>query len=91
MLTSSKVLCCDSFLQFNSQLLNFTADFFVAVRLQRFVMRQYVFLCLAIHHFNIVLSEANGVDPVAAGVDELNLCGSSLRATRDQHRHQAYG
>lgn len=62
-----------------------------AVGLHRFVVRQDVFLRLAIHHFDVVLSEANDVDPVAAGVDNLNLCGSSLRAAHDQHRHQAYG
>ncbi len=63
----------------------------LAVRLPSFVMRQDVSLRLAIHHFDIVLSEANGAHPVAAGVDEFNLCGSSLRAARDRHRHQAYG
>lgn len=62
-----------------------------AVRLHRFVVRQHVFLRLAIHHFDVVLSEADDVYPVTAGVDDLNLCGSSLRAARDQHRHQAYG
>lgn len=62
-----------------------------AVRLHRFVMRQHIFLRLPIHHFDVVLGKANDVDPVTAGVDNLNLCGSSLRATRDQHRHQAYG
>ena len=63
----------------------------VAVRLHRFVMRQDVALRLPIHHFNVVLSEANDVYPITAGVDDLNLCGSSLRAAHDQHRHQAYG
>lgn len=91
MLALSKELSCDSFLQFNSQFLNFTADFFVAVRLHRFVMRQHVFLRLAIHHFDVVLSKPNDVDPVAAGVDDFNFFGSSLRAAHDQHRHQAYG
>lgn len=91
MLALSKALSCDSFLQFNSQLLNFTAGFFLAVRLPRFVMRQDVFLRLAVHHFDVVLGKLNGVDPVAAGVDNLNLCGSSLSAAHDQHRHQAYG
>lgn len=62
-----------------------------AVRLHRFVMRQHVFLRLAIHHFDVVLGKANDVDPVATGVDYLNLCGSSLHAARDRHRHQAYG
>lgn len=63
----------------------------LAVRLPRFVVRQNVFLRLAIHHFDVMLSEANDVDPVAPGVDNLNSCGSSLRAAHDQHRHQAYG
>lgn len=65
--------------------------FRLAVRLPRFVVRQDVFLRLAIHHFDIVLSEANDAYPVAACVDNFNLCGSSLRAAHDQHRHQAYG
>lgn len=63
----------------------------MAVRLPRFVVRQDVFLRLAIHHFDVVLSKPNDVDPVAPGVDDLNLCGSSLHAAHDQHRHQAYG
>lgn len=62
-----------------------------AVGLHRFVVRQHVFLRLAIHHFDVVLSKPNDVDPVAPGVDDLNLCGSSLHAAHDQHRHQAYG
>lgn len=62
-----------------------------AVRLHRFVVRQHVFLRLAIHHLDVVLSEADDVDPVTAGIDEFNLCGSSLPAAHDQHRHQAYG
>lgn len=63
----------------------------LAVRLPRFVVRQDVFLRLAIHHFDVVLSKPNDADPVAPGVDYLNLCGSSLHAARDQHRRQAYG
>ena len=54
-------------------------------------MRQDVALRLAIHHFDVVLSEANRAHPVAAGIDNLNFCGSSFRAARDQHRRQAYG
>lgn len=61
-----------------------------AVGLHRFVVRQNVFLRLAIHHLDIVLSEANDAYPVAPGIDNLNLFGSSLRAARDQHRRQAY-
>lgn len=91
MLALSKVLSCDSFLQSGSQLPNLSAGFFLAVRLYRFVMHQYVFLRLAIHHFDVVLSEANDIDPVTTGVDDLNLCGSSLRAAHDRHHHQAYG
>ena len=63
----------------------------LAVRLPRFVMRQDIALRLAIHHLDVVLSEADDADPITAGVDNLNLCGSSLRAAHDQHRHQAYG
>ena len=63
----------------------------LAVRLPRFVVRQDVALRLPTHHFNIVLRQANHAHPVAAGIDDLNLCGSSLHAAHDQHRHQAYG
>ena len=62
-----------------------------AIRLHRFIVRQNVFLRLAIHYLDVVHSEANDVDPVAPSVDNLNLCGSSLRAAHDQHHHQAYG
>lgn len=54
-------------------------------------MRQHIFLRLAIHHFDVVLSEENDIDPITAGVDDLNLCGSSLCAAHDRRRHQAYG
>lgn len=63
----------------------------MAVRLPRFVVRQDVALRLAVQNINIVISKVDWLHPVAASVDYLNLCGSSVRAAGDQHRHQAYG
>lgn len=54
-------------------------------------MRQYITFGLLVHDGDVVFREVDWLHPVAAGVDNLNLCGSSLRAARDQHRHQAYG
>lgn len=72
-------------------LVNSFGCFLLAVRLPRFIVRQHVFLRLAIHHFDVMFSEADDVDPITAGIDNLNLCGSSLSAAHDQHCHQAYG
>jgi hypothetical protein len=63
---------------------------FLTIRLPRFVMRQDVFLRLAVQNVDVVISQVDWL-PVTAGVDDFNLCGSSFRAARDQHRHQAYG
>ena len=66
------------------------SGFFLAVRLPRFVMRQDVFLRLAVHNVDVVISQVDWLYPVTAGVDDFNLCGSSFRAARDQHRHRPY-
>ncbi len=63
----------------------------MTVRLPRFVMRQDVFLCLAVYHIPVLRCAVKRFNPVASGVNYLNPYGSSLCATRDQHRHQAYG
>lgn len=63
----------------------------LAVRLPRFVMRQDVFLRLAVQYIPVVIRSVNGFNPIASSVHYLNPCGSSLRAARDQHRHQACG
>lgn len=60
-----------------------------AVRLPRFVMRQDVFLRLAVQYIPVVRCAVDGFNPVASRVHQLNPYGSSCPATRDQHRHQA--
>jgi hypothetical protein len=63
----------------------------MAVRLPRFVMRQDVFLSLAVQHIPVVVRSVDGFNPVASRVHYLNPYGSSFPAARDQHRRQAYG
>ena len=63
----------------------------LAVRLPRFVMRQDVFLRLAVQYIPVVGSSVDRFNPVASRVHYLNPYGSSCPAARDQHRHQAYG
>lgn len=63
----------------------------LAVRLPRFVMRQDVFLRLAVQYIPVVIRTVDGFNPIASRVHYLNLYGSSCPAARDQHRHQAYG
>lgn len=67
------------------------SGFFLAVRLPRFVMRQDVTLRLLIQYIPVVRCTVDGFNPVASRVHYLNPCGSSLRAARYQHRHQACG
>lgn len=62
-----------------------------AVRLPRFVMRQDVFLRLAVQYIPVVIRTIDGFNPVACRVHYLNPYGSSCPAARDQHRRQAYG
>lgn len=64
---------------------------FLAVRLPRFVMRQDVFLRLAVQYVPVVIRTIDGFNPVASSVHYLNPYGSSCTAARDQHRRQAYG
>ena len=70
---------------------SYKALFLQAVSLPRFVMRQDVFLRLAVQHIPVVRCAVDGFNPVASRVHYLNLYGSSLCAARDQHRRQTYG
>ena len=63
----------------------------LTVRLPRFVMSQDVFLRLAVHNVDVVISQVDRLYPVTRCIDYLNPCGSSLCAAHDQHRRQAYG
>lgn len=63
----------------------------LAVRPPRFVMRQDVFLRLAVQHIPVMICSVDWIYPVTRCIDYLNPCGSSLRAAHDQHRRQAYG
>ena len=65
--------------------------FLLAVRLPRFVMRQNVFLRLAVQNIPVVIRSVDGSNPVARRIDYLNPYGSSLCAARDQRRRQTYG
>lgn len=62
----------------------------MAVRLPRFVMRQDVFLRLAVHNVNVVIGQVDWLYPVTGGINH-HRDASTFRAARDQHRHQAYG
>lgn len=62
----------------------------LAVRLPRFVMRQDVFLRLAVHNVDVVISQVDWLYPVTGSINDYR-GGSSRCAARDQHRHQAYG
>lgn len=63
---------------------------FTAVRLPRFVMRQDVFLRLAIHNIDVMISQVDWLYPVT-GCVSYHRDASTFRAARDQHRHQACG
>ena len=62
----------------------------ITICLPRFVMRQNVFLRLALQNVDVVIRQVNWFYPVASRVDYLNPYGSSCPAARDQHRRQAY-
>ena len=63
----------------------------IAIFLPRFVMRQDVFLSLAIKNIPVVIRSVDGFNPVASRVHYLNFYESSCPAARDQHRYQACG
>lgn len=62
----------------------------LAVRLPRFVMRQDVFLCLAVHNVDVVISQVDWLYPVTGSINH-HRDASTCHAARDQHRHQACG
>ena len=62
----------------------------LAVRLPRFVMRQDVFLRLAVHNVDIVIGQVDWLYPVTGGINH-HRDASTCHAARDQHRRQAYG
>ena len=66
------------------------SGFFLAVRLPRFVMRQDVFLRLAVHNVNVVIRQVDWLYPVTGGINH-HRDASTTPAARDQHRHQPYG
>jgi len=63
---------------------------FLAVRLPRFVMRQDVFLRLAIHNIDVVIGKVDWLYPVTGSINYYR-DASTCHAARDQHRHQACG
>lgn len=66
------------------------SGFFLAVRLPRFVMRQNVFLRLAIYNVDVVIGQVDWLYPFTGGVSYYRDASTSY-AARDQHRHQACG
>lgn len=60
----------------------------LAVRLPRFVMRQNVFLRLAVHNIDVVISQVDWLYPVTGSVSD-HRDASTFRAARYRHRHQA--
>ena len=62
----------------------------LAVRLPRFVMRQDVFLRLAVHNVDVVISQVDWLYPVTGSINH-HWDASTCHAARDQHRRQAYG
>lgn len=62
----------------------------LAVCLPRFVMRQDVFLRLAVHNVDVVISQVDRLYPVTGGINH-HRDASTCHAARDQHRRQTYG
>ena len=62
----------------------------MAVRLPRFVMRQDVFLRLAVHNVDVVIGQVDWFYPVTGSINH-HRDASTCYAARDQHRHQACG
>lgn len=57
----------------------------LAISLPNLIMRQDVFLRLAVQNIPVVIRSVDGFNPVASRVYNLNLYGSSLCAAHDQH------
>lgn len=62
----------------------------LAVCLPRFVVRQDVFLRLAVQHIDVAISQVDWLYPVTRSINH-HQGASTSHAARDQHRHQAYG
>lgn len=62
----------------------------LAVCQPRFVMRQDVFLRLAVQNVNIMIGQVDWLYPVTGGIN-YRRDASTCHAARDQHRHQACG
>lgn len=62
----------------------------LAVSLPRFVMRQDVFLSLAVHNIDVMISQVDWLYPVTGGINYHRGAATS-HAARDQRRRQAYG
>ena len=62
----------------------------LAVRLPCFVMRQDIFLRLAVHNVDVVISKVDWLYPVTSSINH-HRDASTRHAARDQHRHQACG
>ena len=60
----------------------------LAVPLPRFVMRQDVFLRLAVKNVDVVIRQVDWLYPVTSGINH-HRDASTCHAARDQHRHQA--
>lgn len=58
----------------------------LAVRLPRFVMRQDIFLRLAVHNVDIVIGQVDWFYPVTGSINHPR-DASTCHAARDQHRH----
>ncbi|ELX4155978.1 hypothetical protein SI820_005191 [Escherichia coli] len=53
-------------------------------------MSQNIFLCLAVHNIDVVISQVDGLYPITGGINH-HWDASTTPAARDQHRHQPYG
>lgn len=69
---------------------NLIADLTFTVSLPCFVMRQDVFLRLAVQNVDVVIRQVKWLYPVTGSINHQR-DASTFHAARDQHRHQAYG
>lgn len=76
-------------IRFTALLLDFEL-LLLTVRMPSFVMRQDVFLRLAVHNVDVLISQIDRLDPITGGINDYR-DASTCHAARDQHRHQACG
>lgn len=62
----------------------------MTVNLPRFVMRQDVFLRLAVKYVDVVIGQEDWLYPVTGSINH-HRDASTCHAARDQHRYQANG